>query len=111
MIESDIGNGTYTVSIVYEGGRYIQRMAKDGGPPEVGSSGTYALLDETTMEVFEPCCGKTPFEYTFDGRALDLRVGVEDADVQAVCAVQLDHCLGIVIFESGTFFLTPPQKP
>ena len=80
-------------------------MAKDGEPHEVGSSGTYEVLDDTTMEILETCCGTTPFEFNFDGQALDLRVGFDDEGVQAVCAEQILDCFGIVVYESGTFYL------
>ncbi len=107
-IESDIGTGTFTVSIVFERGRFIQRMAHDGGPNVVGSSGTYEVIGETTLEIFETCCGTTPLEYTFDGQALTLRVGSEDEEVQAMCAARAHDCLIFVVLESGPFHHASP---
>lgn len=102
VINSEIGE-TFTVSIIFEAGRFIQSLSQDGGPNEVGSSGTYTILDDDTMEVFETCCGTTPVDFTVDGRALDLHVGFEDRQVQAVCAAQPLECFSIVVFESGPF--------
>ena len=103
-IDSQIGDQTYMVSYVFDGGEFVQRMSKDGGPAEVGSSGTYEVLDDTTLELFETCCGTSPIEFSFDGQALDLRLGFEDDEVQAVCDEQPLDCFGIVVIESGTFF-------
>jgi TRAP-type C4-dicarboxylate transport system substrate-binding protein len=106
-INAEFGDQTYATSIIFESGRFIQSLSKDGGPPEVGSSGTYTVLDDDTIEFFETCCGTTPVEFSFDGEALELRLGFEDRDVQAFCAAQPLDCLGIVVFESGPLMRRP----
>jgi len=102
VINSEIGD-TFTVSIIFEAGRFIQSLSQEGGPNEVGSSGTYTILDDDTMEIFETCCGTTLVDFTVDGRTLDIHVGFEDRQVQDVCAADPLECLSIALFESGPF--------
>jgi hypothetical protein len=55
-------------------GSLTESVSFDGGTPEVGSTGTYEVIDDHTLAYTEPCCGTTTFDYTLEGDELTLRL-------------------------------------
>jgi TRAP-type C4-dicarboxylate transport system substrate-binding protein len=93
----------YTITVEFEAGSYVQLESRDG-KDEVGSSGTYRIVDATHAEFDEPCCGTTPIRFSLDGDTLQIRADFPDEDVQAFCGEEPIECGGaIAVFEAGPF--------
>jgi TRAP-type C4-dicarboxylate transport system substrate-binding protein len=107
FVGSDIAHQTYTITYKFDAGRFVQLEESDGSE-EVGSSGTFKLLDDSHLEINEPCCGTSQFQFSLDGGTLRLRADVPDEDIQGFCVQDPSGCAGFLrVVEAGPFVRQP----
>jgi hypothetical protein len=102
-VVSAMPDDPYTITYTFQAGSFVQLQDVDGRE-DVGSSGTYRVIDDSHLEVNEPCCGASVFRFSLDGDTLTLRVDIPDEDVQAFCRAEPVDCGGFVrVVEAGRF--------
>jgi TRAP-type C4-dicarboxylate transport system substrate-binding protein len=102
-IVSTMPEAPWTITYRFQAGSFVQLQDVDGRE-DVGSSGTYRVVDESRLEVKEPCCGKSVIRFTLDGDTLTLRVDIPDEDVQAFCRADPMECAAFLsVIEAGSF--------
>ena len=93
----------YTITYTFQAGSFVQ-LQDVNGREDVGSSGTYGVIDDSHLEINEPCCGKTVARFTLDGDRLTLRADIPDEDVQAFCQAEPVECANfLAVVEAGSF--------
>jgi TRAP-type C4-dicarboxylate transport system substrate-binding protein len=102
-VVSGMPDDPYTITYTFQAGSFVQ-LQDVSGREDVGSSGTYRVIDDSHLELNEPCCGTSVFRFSLDGDALTLRVDIPDEDVQAFCRAEPVDCGGFVrVVEAGQF--------
>jgi hypothetical protein len=102
-VASAMADVTYTITYRFQAGSFVQ-LEDSNGREEVGSSGTYRVIDDTHLEISEPCCGNSIVEFSLDGDTLTLHVDIPDEDVQAFCRAEPMECAGFLrVVEAGPF--------
>lgn len=95
----------YSIAYNFKSGTFVQ-VETTGGHEEVGSSGTYRIVDDNRVEFDEPCCGSSFLQFAFDGQNLTLQVDFPDEDIQAFCQDAPADCVGFIrVIEAGPFIL------
>lgn len=102
-VVSAMPDDPYTITYTFQAGSFVQLQDVDGRE-DVGSSGTYRVIDDSHLEVNEPCCGTSIMRFSLDGDTLTLRVDIPDEDVQAFCRAEPVECAGFLrVVEAGSF--------
>lgn len=107
---SDLADLSYTITYKFEGNTFVQTES-DGSREEVGSSGTYRIVDDTHLEFNEPCCGKSLLLFSLDGDTLTLHVEVPDEDVQNFCREAPFDCVGFIRVVEAAPFVRVNEAP
>jgi TRAP-type C4-dicarboxylate transport system substrate-binding protein len=93
----------WTITYTFQAGSFVQ-LQDVNGREDVGSSGTYRVIDESHLEVNEPCCGTSVIRFTLEGDTLTLRADIPDEAIQGFCRAEPMECGAFLsVVEASSF--------
>jgi TRAP-type C4-dicarboxylate transport system substrate-binding protein len=105
FLTSPFAGQTFVMTLKLDGGSFVQ-LEGSGGHDDVGSSGTYRVVDDSHLELTEPCCGTSTYIFNLSGDTLTIRVDMTNEGIQEMCSSQPFDCVAwLRVYESGSFVL------